>query len=278
MTYNEILRIEGFIDEINLLKNSKFSGAELKLEAEILNDKIKSRITEYNPTINWNIVYVCYNEGSYISTPEVMGILGIMQSALEGILDREEEYPNILDIRKDIDEGHNFYNQYKLLQDKDHAADDYISKMMVKYSSALDDYQKKHFLTPSDIEDVNLFILVLEKYMRNLLRKPSAEFYKNVHDINISNNNSQVANAQASASVDVKIDIENLIETVEESGLNEELIEEVVEQINKLKEISEEKTKKSTKWAKLKEILKWTIEQGALVASWIVPLIAQTMK
>lgn len=273
MTYNEILRIEEFIKEIKTLKESNDKDEVLKTKTQTLNDKIGSSFIEYKTMINWNSMSTSNDK---LSTEGIKHILDIMVSTLNELLERVEEYPEIIDLRKDIDEGQKLYKPHDNLSVYNDSANEYIAKMMVKYSSVLDDYQKKHFMHKSTFADVKLFTEVLEKHMRTILTKNQSSLENNNPIIQVQN--TQNTTAQANVTVDVKIDIENLIDTVQESGLNEETIKEAIEQINKIKSISEEKSKRSEKWTKLKEILKWTIEQGIQVATLIIPLILQMIK
>lgn len=54
---------------------------------------------------------------------------------------------------------------------------------------------------------------------------------------------------------------------------------EVVQKIEEIRAVNTEKLKRSEKWARLRDILKWVVvEQGFAVASLIIPLISQTIK
>lgn len=284
MTYEQIQQIDYYLTEIQKLQHLQLSDEELFSKAKTLDAQIRSSVDGYNPKgISWNTVKISLYQSSYYDKGIVYDFLGIMFACLRAVWNSIPNREKILNVGGDVDTGRTLSVATEL--DKQN----FVVDMVNKYSSEIifsDDVlnMAKKLLSKRQVDEQQTHLIYrnvlneLEKYL-NLLceNKPNGEGGGMATGIQINNNligGNASANASASAkvNVDISIQIEQTIEKVKEACLNPEEEEAILAKLDELKEIAQEKNKR-TKWDKVKGVFKWLAEQSLQAASWIVPLI-----
>lgn len=285
MTYSEIVQIEKYIERIKELECASIDGNELQREAETLDLMISSSIQYYAPIgINWDEAFEFETGDGHYNKKKIKDILRIMGSALKGILLKDDNYLDIQELRKDINSGKQTLDYGEELCEKDEYYDicaNYIIDMAVKYNSVFTDDQLKYFNAHRKPDDAKRMVEILKKHMYDLCKIKTSLGYGTDSNIVINNNNTAnggTASSKSISSIDVDFAIDIAIENIKEAGLSDVQTKEVVQKIEEIRAVNTEKLRRSEKWAKLKDILKWVVEQGFAIASLIIPLISQTIK
>lgn len=285
MTYSEIVQIEKYIERIKKLECASIDGNELQREAETLDLMISSSIQYYAPIgINWDEAFEFETGDGHYNKEKIKDILRIMGSALKGILLKDDNYLDIQELRKDINSGKQTLDYGEELCEKEEYYDmcaNFIIDMVIKYNSVFTSEQLNYFNAHRKPDDAKRMVGVLEKHMYDLCKTKISLGHGTDPNIVINNNNTAnggTASSKSISSIDVDIAIDIAIESIKEVGLSDAQTKEVVQKIEEIRAVNTEKLRRSEKWAKLKDILKWVVEQGFAVASLIIPLISQTIK
>lgn len=285
MTYSEIVQIEKYIERIKKLECASIDGNELQREAETLDLMISSSIQYYAPIgINWDEPFEFETGDGHYNKEKIKDILRIMGSALKGILLKDDNYLDIQELRKDINSGKQTLDYGEELCEKEEYYDmcaNFIIDMVIKYNSVFTGEQLNYFNAHRKPDDAKRMVGVLEKHMYDLCKTKISLGHGTDPNIVINNNNTAnggTASSKSISSIDVDIAIDIAIESIKEVGLSDAQTKEVVQKIEEIRAVNTEKLRRSEKWAKLKDILKWVVEQGFAVASLIIPLISQTIK
>lgn len=271
---NSSLVQEDYYNElINL--NSKLQSA-LKGEYKPVGLSFaNARELDVNKTIGVNANRYVYRDD------ELDRCADVMLATIDGIIAKIPNYDHICHVRADI-------KRAKTVSAKKRK--EIIVELVSKYSDFIKfDKIVLDFAKPDEPfslkEDQSSPILKgvigrLELYLASLSReKPKqARSSKTIINNNVTGGNA-TANASASAqvTVDISVQIDQTIEEVKDACLKPEEEAAILAKLNELKEISQEKNKR-TKWDKIKGVFQWLAEQGLQVAGWLVPLIYQIMQ
>ena len=123
---------------------------------------------------------------------------------------------------------------------------------------------------------VDSVVTQLKRYAATLCATPKkSEKTTSQQTININT----TANANSSSNVNIDIDLAINIarEEAEDAGLPDEQFEQVMKKIEELEAIAKSKESKGKRWQKVKEVMRWLVEQGIQVASILVPVLATSI-
>ena len=289
MTFRDLLQIEQFIQEIDTLKKSTKDGNQLKYRADILNRKILSNVVGYKPQgLNWDLAWNgTYTQSICYDPSKIKDLLDVMRAALQGILNCLPYYDEVCDLSKDISYGKKVIGNPKCKRE-------FLVEKIKKYSRNIKFEQaaiaaRERILAGDEVGEEQIdsifssVVADIEAYCKSLFeeKRDLKEVVQptNPHFQIIASGGNATANASASAqvTVDISVQIGQTIEQVKDACLKPEEESAILAKLDELKEISQEKSKK-TKWDKIKGIFKWLAEQGLQVAGWLVPLIYQIMQ
>ena len=127
-------------------------------------------------------------------------------------------------------------------------------------------------------EMVDGVITKLKTYAAELSRpKPSNKAsIQNKQEINFQ------PQIHVESKVETKINIEVVFKAarqkVADEGLSDAQTKEILDKINELEVLSKSSESKGSKWTKIKEIMKWLVEQGITVAGILMPVITEVLK
>ncbi|MBQ2894137.1 MAG: hypothetical protein IJE92_01305, partial [Clostridia bacterium] len=168
MTYQQMQQIESYIDQVDsLIRDRELDADLLYSQATTLHEMVYASNIGYQLSLDWDKCVECEPEGNFgwsISGyfgDEIIGNLQIMRAALKGILNSNENYATIVDIRKDISRGQNLK--------KSRAKRNFIAEMVVKYQGEIDfgktiaDFLKEDMPLCWDIDEDAYFNGLLQK-------------------------------------------------------------------------------------------------------------------
>ena len=206
-----------------------------------------------------------------------------IRNFLESLLAQDENASTMLDILSLIEEG----EQSK--SDSD-TMEKYISKVFYAYSGKIsfDKMTEAIATAPQEVlgfkmlqaseEMVDGVITKLNTYAAELSRpkqsnKPSVQ---NKQEINFQ------PQIHVESKSETKINIEVVFKTarqkVADEGLSDAQSKELIDKINELEVLSKSSESKGNKWTKIKETMKWLVEQGIAVAGILMPVITEVLK
>lgn len=290
MTYEQIQQIDFYLTDIQELQYSAEPAVVRCPKAKSLDSQINSSVNGYRPKgISWGFLELAIGQHDPSAENVLQGYIQIMFASLRSVWNAIPNREKILEVGGDVAYGRTL--SVALVSYKQ----EYIIKIIGKYSSEIgfnDDALKMAKVIPSKIEvdeqkthSIYRNVLSeLEKYLNSLCENKTYGEGSGMAMGNIQINNNLIggnatANASASAqvTVDISVQIEQTVEQVKDACLKPEEEAAILAKLDELKEISQEKSKK-TKWDKIKGIFKWLAEQGLQVAGWLVPLIYQIMQ
>ena len=84
--------------------------------------------------------------------------------------------------------------------------------------------------------------------------------------------------AKNETNINLEAVFENARQQAEDSGLSDEQYKVVLEKLSELEELANSKESKGKRWQKVKEFMKWLVDQGIQVAGILLPVLANTIK
>lgn len=204
-----------------------------------------------------------------------------MINKLQGLLDRDSNYPTAKSVITDIE----LYKKAESIEDIEIA----IKKIYFTYSDRIifGKVVESIVLKLNDPFDWNCsadkpfldgLLAQIENYAVDLCNgKTNCRSSNNKGVVfNLSNTNNNMISQNAK--INITNTIENAVKQIENACLSEKQEREALLRINELKKLAEFKDSQKSKWTQIKEIIKWVTEQGINVASIILPLILEVMK
>ena len=279
MTYEQI---KFTIEQIRKFENQKKETTHEKMCSLI------ERCQNYYTEINFNNLFIrtfsyCYEN---ITQEEYVQDCNTMIFTLQGLLDKDKNYPIVRDIIKEIE---NFRSKSK------NSIKESIKKIYFTYSDRI---KFSKIIEKMIAEDINHDPFTIELgdngFNKNLLESmlKTIENYANdlcngkitkttptkSDKLEITVNNTNNNTLTQTTEINIEIEFENAVKQIEEACLPDVQEKEVLTKLQELKEILEAKTTRRAKWDKVKEFFKWVAEQGIQVASVVVPLLTNTIK
>ncbi len=248
-------------------------------ETQKLADEIRAFYgDEFNVNLKirtWNTVRTYSSEFNVRDKKALKGFL-------EGYLAKESKVDVICGILDLILEGENVKN------DEDERYN-FISKIYHSYCEKIVFDKKIEFIATApkeairingyDIteEMVNGIIIKLRTYANELSRD---------NNLNVAKGNTQEINFHPQISVETKNEtninlvavFDNARQQAEDLGLPDEQYKAIMDKISELEELSKSKESKGKRWQKVKEFMKWLVEQGIQVAGILLPVLAHTIQ
>lgn len=277
MTYEQI---KFTIEQIRKFENQKKETNQEKMYALV------HRCRCYYTDMNFGRLSLCtlYFNTDTNTQEDYVKDCNAMIFALQGLLDKDKNYPTIKRIIKDID----LYKKSK----SNKAIVKSIKQLYFSYSDRI----KFGKVVEKTINDMNELFTInngadktmlegmlnqLENYAVDLCngkgtKTQSAKAEKLV--LNVNNSNTNTNNVSQTTEINIEVEFENAIKQVEDACLPDAQEKEVLAKIQELKEIIDSKASRRTRWEKVKGFFKWVAEQGIQVASIIVPLLTNTVK
>lgn len=276
MTYKQIEQIEGFIKEVNELKeNNAIADRILYQRGQTLHEKISASNIGYLVALDWDkcSLYM-YGSGVKYYPEHIQSNFEVMLSALQGILDGISYYPYILEVRKDIELG----------KDSNTKKRAYITKMLVKYQGKIDfgkavlDYVKNDSMVAGNachegvLQKLGLYLLEIceEKKVARTQSQPK----QNIFNIQQSQNVSQETN------VNVEISFEDCFKALDDcETLDDTETQELKRQLEEIQELlKDKKGKKKEIGKRIGEILKWLGGKCTDVMIAVLPMVLQNLQ
>lgn len=206
-----------------------------------------------------------------------------IRNFLESLLAQDENSPTIIDILSLIEEGEFSKNNYDTMEK-------YISKVFYAYSGKIsfDKMTEAIATAPQEVLGFNM-LQVSEEMVDGIITKLktyASELSCSKQSNKPSVQNKQEINFQPQIHVEskseVKINIEVVFKTarqkVTDEGLSDAQTKEVLDRINELEVLSKSPESKGSKWTKIKETMKWLVEQGIAVAGILMPVITEVIQ
>lgn len=206
-----------------------------------------------------------------------------IRNFLESLLAQDENASTMLDLLSLIEEG----EQSK--KDSD-TMEKYISKVFYAYSGKITFDKMTEAIATAPQEILGLNMLQVSKEMVDgvitKLKTYAAELSRPKPSNKSSIQNKQEINFQPQIHVESKVETKINIEVVfkaarqkvADEGLSDAQTKEILDKINELEVLSKSSESKGSKWTKIKEIMKWLVEQGIAVAGILMPVITEVLK
>jgi len=282
MTYKQIEQIEGFIKEVNELKeNTAITDRLLYERGQTLHEKFSASNIGYLVAIDWDKCSLYMYDSDVQYYPEhIQSNFEVMLSALQGILNAIPQYPYILEVRKDIKEGRNV---------KDSSAKRrFVTEISIKYQGRIDFGKNvQQFVKESEFPLVycNLnaicegVIQRLSLYLNELFQEHKTEQKKTQSKQTVVNVNQNVSQNQET-NVNVAISFEDCFKALDDcETLNDTETLEIKAQLEEIQELlKDKKGKKKTIKQKIGSILKWVGDKGTDVMIAILPIVLQNLQ
>lgn len=285
MTYKQIEQIEGFIKDVNELKdNSAMASEFLYKKGKMLHEKICATRVGYSVDINWGkCVFPGYGGSSTAYfLDEIKSNLEVMLSALQGVLDAVTCYPYIVEIRKDIAKG-------KKIKDSD-AKKRFVTEVSIKYQGKVNFGKNVEQTLKND--DLLLFDYNINAIHQGVLQKLELYLLEVCEDNktvkkqvtpkqNIFNfNQSQNVNQNQETNVSIVFSFEDCFKALDDcETLGESETQEIKAQLQEIQELlKDKKGKKKSIKSKIGRVLKWVAEKGSDVMLAVLPVLLQSLQ
>ena len=285
MTYKQIEQIEGFIKDVNELKdNSAMSSEFLYKNGKVLHEKICATRVGYSVDINWGKCAFSGYGGSSTAyfLDEIKSNLEVMLSALQGVLDAVTCYPYIVEIRKDIEKGKKIKNG----DDKEN----FIIEISIKYQGKIDfgkniqEFKKSNDLYLINDETDAIFKGVIQKlnlYLTEICEekkvvRTQSQFKQPIIQVNQNQN----VNQNQETNVNISFLFEDCFKALDDCETLDEIeTQEIKAQLQEIQGLLKDKKgrKKSIK-SKIGSVLKWVAEKGSDVMLAVLPVLLQSLQ
>ncbi len=286
MTFKQLERISEALKELENLKKAPNAKSIYHLN-ENLSNFLGKDFQMPSLIVSVNIMY-----NSNSTKEDMLSDIERIKSTLEGMIAQRDNYALANELIDIISEG-------KLLNDDSESRQKFIAKVfyayndVIKFDKSIEGIAKKSieyksswdFLSEQSEYVVNIEVLQgvihkLKLYAESLLTE--GEKKKTTQKMSpVVINNSPVVNATANVTNEVSIDISivfnNARQQAEDSGLPDEQYKALMEKIDELETIAKSKETKGKRWGKIKEVMKWLVEQGIQVAGILLPAMAQSI-
>ncbi len=277
MTLKQIEKIREAITELEKLKENPTPEAISKINNTLENFFHESFKSPYMYIDNY------FSYDTYVSEENMRDDISNLISTLEGMIAVDENAPLIIDILSLIEEGEKAKKSTSMMEK-------YISKVYYSYSGRIEFDAIIGSIANASQEVLGLDIFDVTKEMIDgIITKLKTYAYelslpKQIDKSQIQNN--QEINFQPQIHVESKsetnINIEVVFKTarqkVSDEGLSDAQAKELLDKINELELLSKSSESKGSKWTKIKETMKWLVEQGISVAGILMPVMTQVLQ
>ncbi len=265
MTLTQIKKAMYFIKKVESANNYK--------DMEILKNELKNFYRE-EYTIRLKIQ--TFNTIESYSSSYMANDKASVQNFIEGLLAKNDVNTQVADILKLIEEGRTTISKKQEMTK-------FISKVYYAFSDKIqfDETTKLAATAPRDVLSTGLInvddsmlngaLVKLQNYAISLLEPKQENSRSSTFQINNYNT------ATATNTVDISIVFLTAREQVENEGLSDIQTKEILEKLTELESIAKSKETKGKRWTKVKDIMKWLVEQGIQVAGILLPVMAQTI-
>ena len=196
--------------------------------------------------------------------------------------------PEIIDL---IDEGDSCVGQNFTKKQKFLAKVFYTYSGKIDFDKSIEDVARRSInstdgiqidlgLGEKRIDDIVISGVVskLRVYAQTVIDRKTTTEKTDKKPIIINNNATANATVINNNAIDLSVVFQNARQKVDDEGLSDLQTKEITEKLNELEKLMNSSESKGNKWTKIKDVMKWLVEQGITVAGIIMPVLTEMMK
>lgn len=288
MNYLTLKQIEKIRETIRILENLKDKPTPQKINEvdsnleNFFHDQYKS------PSLSIT-AYFLYDTS--ITKGDMINDIESIIATLEGMIAVDPQALQIAEIIDLIDEGDSCVGQNFNKKQKFLAKVFYTYSGKIDFDKSIEDVARRSInstdgiqidlgLGEKRIDDIVISGVVskLRVYAQTVIDRKTTTEKTDKKPIIINNNATANATVINNNAIDLSVVFQNARQKVDDEGLSDLQTKEITEKLNELEKLMNSSESKGNKWTKIKDVMKWLVEQGITVAGIIMPVLTEMMK